>query len=184
MQRIMIRLENENMKTEWFVALSDAISKAETETYSMKSDHNPLTQVFKDNLYDALRSRVFCDDVSLNSHVKALNEIVEMFKDTIKKVKAETSEKCQELTPKIAVVENLAYTMEKLITNVLEEIEDSHDQMFKILESVAVLEQDKSSRVFSRTQGSSNDDTQSESSNFSNFEYSAPNKGNKKQQSD
>lgn len=41
-EKLIIHLLNENEKTQWFVALSDAISKAEAETYSMKSDHNPL----------------------------------------------------------------------------------------------------------------------------------------------
>jgi len=48
--------------------------------------------------------------------------------------------------------------------------------MFKILESVAALQQDKG-HFGLRTQGSSNEDNSSEnSSNFSNFEYNHQNK--------
>ena len=102
--------------------------------------------------------------------------MMELFKDTIKKVKTETQEKCTALVPKISAIESMAQTMEKLIDNVLEEIEESHQQMFKVLESVAVLEQEKSSFKFGRgTQGSSNENSSLDSS-FSGFEYSASKK--------
>jgi len=126
-EKLIIHLLNENEKTQWFVALSDAISKAEAETYSMKSDHNPLMQVFKDNLYDAVRGRVCSDDVNLNNHVKALNGIIELFKDSVKKIKEEFKKNHPTLVPKISNLENLGLSMEKVINNILEEIELSHE---------------------------------------------------------
>lgn len=100
-EKLVIKLENESDKTQWFVVLSDAISKAEAETYSMKSDHNPLMQVFRDNLYDAVRGRVCSDDVNLNNHVKALNDIIDLFKVSAKKMKEDIKAKYPELSPKI-----------------------------------------------------------------------------------
>lgn len=73
--------------------------------------------------------------------------------------------------PKINNLENLGLSIEKVINNILEEIELSHEQMFKILESLAVLDQEKLHFRGSGTKTSSNDDTSSQDSHFSNFEY-------------
>lgn len=59
--------------------------------------------------------------------MKALNGIIELFKDSVKKIKEEFKKNHPTLVPKISNLENLGLSMEKVINNILEEIELSHE---------------------------------------------------------
>jgi len=102
-------------------------------------------QQYRDNLYEAFSSKLFVDDCDLDNKLQAFTEVEKMFKheleilhDMVKSTVQE--EKSKQLLFKIINIKNLSKTMSDLNKNIISEIDNSREQMFHILESIAALE--------------------------------------------
>lgn len=71
---------------------------------------------------------------------------IEILNDMVKSTIEE--EKASQLVRKIMSIRNLCKTLGDLIKNIVSEIDRSREQMFRILESVAVLEINKDPKKF------------------------------------
>lgn len=71
---------------------------------------------------------------------------IEILQDMIKSSVEE--EKGNQMNRKIINLKNLSKTMGDLIKNIVSEIDGSREQMFRILESIAVLEISKDPKKF------------------------------------
>jgi len=151
-KRAVLRTSDEREKAQWLQALNDAIIRADSETFSTHSgDSNPLTAAFKEDLYEAFSSKVFCDEWSIDNQVQAFNEVHGMFLKEIEQLE-EMAKAKQDVTGKVSQVKNLAKTMGKLIKNVTDEVETSREEMHRILEGVAAIEYSKDPKKFLKKQ--------------------------------
>jgi predicted nucleic acid-binding Zn-ribbon protein len=73
------------------------------------------------------------------------NEIM-VLQDMVKSTMEE--EKGNQINRKIINLKNLSKTMNDLIKNIVSEIDNSREQMFRILESIAAIEINKDARKF------------------------------------
>lgn len=109
----------------------------------------------KDNLYEAFSSTLFIDECGINNQLSAFNEVESIFKadievllDMIKSTIED--EKGNPLTKKVNTLKNLSRTMSSLIKNIVSEIDNTREQMFRILESYAALEISKDPKQFNK----------------------------------
>lgn len=101
------------------------------------------------------------DDSNLSTKLQAFQEVEKMFKtevdilqDMVKSGSAE-ADKSGNMNRKIVNVKNLSKTMSDLIKNIVQEVDTSREEMFKILESIAVIEINKGSKKFNANKAKS-----------------------------
>lgn len=75
------------------------------------------------------------------TEIEALNELILTIEDR---------DKVQELQKKVNNLKNIRSTMSGLIKNIVSEIDESREQMFKILESIAAIEISKDPKEFNK----------------------------------
>lgn len=99
----------------------------------------------RENLYEAFSSTLFIDECGINNQLSAFNEVEGLFKSDIEvlldMVKSTIEdEKANPILKKVNNIKNLSRTMSSLIKNIVSEIDNTREQMFRILESYAALE--------------------------------------------
>eukprot|EP00347_Sterkiella_histriomuscorum_P007059 403350406 len=151
-QKLSLKAQDQKERDKWLQTLQDFINKVNLDIDIFSQD-DPLVQPFKDNLYEAFSSRFFVDECDLDTKMQAYNEVEKMFSSEIDNlqdmVKATVEEeKGNQITRKIVNVKNLCKTMGDLIKNIVNEIDSSREQMFRILESIAVLEISRDAKKF------------------------------------
>ena len=80
-----------------------------------------------ENLFEAFHSRLFVDDNDLNVKVNTLNEIRDLFNLEKKALESmiQDDEKYKPIKKQVQSISNLSNTMDTLISNLIEEVDDS-----------------------------------------------------------
>jgi hypothetical protein len=79
---------------------------------------------------------------------------VEILSDMIKSTI--DNDKALPLVTKITNIKNLSHTMSGLIKNIVTELDESREQVFRILETIAVIEMNKDPKKFQEHQRKQN----------------------------
>eukprot|EP00347_Sterkiella_histriomuscorum_P000861 403374240 len=118
---------------------------------------NKAIESHRDNLYEAFSSTLFIDECGINNQLSAFNEVESLFKTDMEvlldMVKSTIDdEKSSPLIKKITGLKNLSKTMSSLIKNIVSEIDNTREQMFRILESYAAIEISNNPKQFNKKQ--------------------------------
>ena len=98
---------------------------------------------------------MFIDECGINNQLAAFNEVEGIFKNDIEvlldMVKSTVDdEKAAPILKKITNLRNLSRTMSGLIKNIVGEVDNTREQMFRILESYAALEISKDPQSYNK----------------------------------
>jgi hypothetical protein len=132
----------------WVQRVMDAISDAPiAEPRSVpppknvkKSKKQQLIEPFREDLYATVQSKLFVDECDFENKMQAFHEVERMFTAEISALAGDPQLIDPGLIARVSAVKNLSRTMSGLIKNVVAEVEQSRNQMFRLLEDVATIE--------------------------------------------
>lgn len=121
----------------WAMAINKVTNNlSESVFFEQESDDSEDTQpkrgkklaaIDNENLFEAFHSRLFVDDKDLSVKVDTLNEIREMFKMEKQALESmiQDDEKYKPIKKQVQSIANLSNTIDTLISNLIEEVDDS-----------------------------------------------------------
>lgn len=109
----------------------------------------------REALFEAFSSALFIDECEVTTKLQALHEVDTLFHKEIQTlhdniINTIEDSKSSVLIKNILNIKNISKTMGTLIKNIVSEVDNTREQMFKILESFAAIEISKDPKKFQK----------------------------------